>query len=201
MHQDALAKHRRAEYTRQARRALPHAVRRGTRRAQPHLPVNHLADRSKHRRDVGRMVRLLLLLLGMLTAGRPGHREAASYPAARARGRTGPGVYPDPDGLEDDAGWLGDEAAWQDQPGPLAPWHARPVGRTDPGYGPGGGAGPRRRRISPKIKWAAVVLVLGLIFRRAIASVVLTTLSAALHLVGINAHLPNISFAWPGQTV
>src|SRR5215475_11060552 len=138
----------------------------------------------------------------MVTAGRPGHREGALYPAARARGRTGPGVaYPDRDGLEDDTGWPGDEAGWQDQPGPLAAWHGGPVGRTDPGYGPGGGAGPRRRRISPKIKWAAVVLVLGLIFRRAIASVVLTTLSAALHLVGINAHLPNISFAWPWQTV
>jgi len=148
------------------------------------------------------MVRLLLLLLGMVTAGRPGRREAALYRSARADGRTGPGVvYPHPDWPEDDTGWPGDQADWQDQPGPLAPRHAGPAGRTVPGYGPRGGPGPRRRRISPKIKLAAVVLVLGLIFRRAIASVVLTTLSAALQVVGINAHLPNISFAWPWQTI
>jgi len=44
-------------------------------------------------------------------------------------------------------------------------------------------------------------VVVGLIFRRAIASVALTALSAALQLVGINAHLPSISFAWPWQTI
>jgi hypothetical protein len=41
----------------------------------------------------------------------------------------------------------------------------------------------------------------GLIFRRAIASVVLLALSAALHLIGINVHLPHIKFAWPWQTI
>jgi hypothetical protein len=46
-----------------------------------------------------------------------------------------------------------------------------------------------------------VLLVAGLIFRRAIAFVVLVALSAALHLVGINAHLPKIKFAWPWQTI
>src|SRR5262249_804259 len=40
-----------------------------------------------------------------------------------------------------------------------------------------------------------------LIFRRAIASVVLMALSGAFHLVGINAHLPSVPFAWPWQTV
>jgi len=46
-----------------------------------------------------------------------------------------------------------------------------------------------------------VLLVTGLIFRRAIASVVLMTLSAALHLVGLNVHLPSVKFAWPWQTI
>lgn len=41
----------------------------------------------------------------------------------------------------------------------------------------------------------------GLIFRRAIASVVLIALSAALHLAGLNIHLPSIRFAWPWQTI
>ena len=44
-------------------------------------------------------------------------------------------------------------------------------------------------------------MVVGLIFRRAVASVVLLALSAALHLIGINVHLPNIKFAWPWQTI
>ena len=46
-----------------------------------------------------------------------------------------------------------------------------------------------------------MLLVIGLIFRRAIASVVLMALSAALHLVGLNVHLPSVKFAWPWQTI
>ncbi len=141
------------------------------------------------------MVRLLLFLLSTLTTGRPGHREAAWYRAAGPGGRTQPRVeYPGP-------GRPAADGAWQDQPGPLAPWPPGAVGETDPRHGKAGGPAPRRRRISPKIKWAAIVLVVGLIFRRAIASVVLTALSAALHLVGVNAHLPSIQFAWPWQTI
>jgi hypothetical protein len=49
--------------------------------------------------------------------------------------------------------------------------------------------------------WVAVLLAAGLIFRRAIAAVVLLTLSAALHLVGINAHLPHVQFPWPWQGI
>ncbi|MGE5290884.1 MAG: hypothetical protein ACM3ML_27555 [Micromonosporaceae bacterium] len=59
----------------------------------------------------------------------------------------------------------------------------------------------RRRRISPRVKWAAAVLAVGLIFRRAIAALVIITLSAALHLVGINVHLPSVKFAWPWETI
>jgi hypothetical protein len=66
---------------------------------------------------------------------------------------------------------------------------------------PGGRSGRRRRRLRPWVKGTAVILVAGLIFRRAIASVVLIALSTALHLVGINVHLPNIRFAWPWQTI
>jgi hypothetical protein len=65
----------------------------------------------------------------------------------------------------------------------------------------GGAFRPRRSRISPWIKRTAALVAVGLIFRRAIASVVLIALSAALHLVGINIHLPSIRFAWPWQTI
>jgi hypothetical protein len=46
-----------------------------------------------------------------------------------------------------------------------------------------------------------VLVVAGVVFRRAIASVVLLALSAAMHLIGISAHLPSIKFAWPWQTI
>ncbi len=66
---------------------------------------------------------------------------------------------------------------------------------------PGGNSGPPRRRVAFWVKGTAAVIVIGLIFRRAIASVLLIALSAALHLVGVNVHLPHIKFAWPWQTI
>lgn len=45
------------------------------------------------------------------------------------------------------------------------------------------------------------MVLLGLVFRRALASAVLMALTAALHLVGINLHLPHIKFGWPWQTI
>jgi hypothetical protein len=59
----------------------------------------------------------------------------------------------------------------------------------------------RRRRIPLKVKWAAAIVVIGLVFRKALAFAVVTALSAALHLVGVNVHLPHIRFAWPWQSI
>ena len=73
--------------------------------------------------------------------------------------------------------------------------------RRPPGRGGPGRPGRRRRWIPRWLKWSAVLLVIGLIFRRAIASVVLMALSGMLHLVGIHVHLPSIKFAWPWQTI
>jgi hypothetical protein len=84
--------------------------------------------------------------------------------------------------------------------------------RADESYGPkdpgallthpnGPDSSPRRRRIPPWVTWTTAVIAAGLIFRRAIAFVVLVALSAALHLVGLNVHLPRIGFAWPWQTI
>jgi len=138
---------------------------------------------------VDRVVRLLLLLLGTLSAGGPRQQTTAWYRAGE------PGVdeeaapaYPGPD-----------DSAYQ--PVPLPPWHPSPGGRPGPGRWTGGAGGPRRRRIPLGIKWAAVAVVVGLIFRKAIASVVLMALSAAFHLVGVNVHLPSVKFAWPWQTI
>jgi hypothetical protein len=137
---------------------------------------------------VDRVIRLLLLMLGTLTAGGPGPRATAWHPD------DGPDVdqepaptYPGPDGSPY-------------QPVPLPPWHPSAAGR---GGGPDrwhGGRG-RRRRVPLGVKWAAAVLLVGLIFRKAIAAVVLMALSAAFHLVGVNVHLPSVIFAWPWQTI
>ena len=61
---------------------------------------------------------------------------------------------------------------------------------------------PRLRpRIPRWAKWAIFIAVAGLVFRRAVAWAVLAALSAALHLIGVNVHLPNIKFGWPWQSV
>jgi hypothetical protein len=140
------------------------------------------------------MIRLLLLLLGTLGAQRPGQRSAAWYRADDLDGGPEAGAgYPGPDGPVDTDGWPID-------PGSLPPWRDGRAGAITRAGVPGG-RGPRRRRIPLGLKWAAALVVIGLIFRKAIASVVLMALSAAFHLVGINAHLPSVRLAWPWQTV
>jgi hypothetical protein len=47
------------------------------------------------------------------------------------------------------------------------------------------------------LRWTAVIVLVGLIFRKAVAWLAVTALGAALHLIGINAHLPSVKFAWP----
>jgi hypothetical protein len=128
------------------------------------------------------MIRWLILLLGMVTT-RPG-ASFGTQEGDRAE-FTGPGpddtwiVARDPlageghAGAADDAGWGG-------------PVRLRRV---------------RRRRFPRWLKWAVGLTLAGLVFRKVIAFAVLATLSAALHLVGLNVHLPSIKFAWPWQTI
>jgi hypothetical protein len=142
------------------------------------------------------MVRLLLCLLGMITAGRP-PRPASRAAADHSPGGADPGTrYADPGAPDVSRVW----------PGQL---EAQPPGRAgaDGGAGPSlvrGNGGPRRRRgrrVPLWVKGAAVAVALGLIFRRAIASVVLIALSSATHFLGINVHLPSIRFGWPWQAI
>jgi hypothetical protein len=69
-------------------------------------------------------------------------------------------------------------------------WHLPPEARL-----------PRRRRIPLKYKVAALVVLAGLIFRKAVAWAVLAALAGTLHLIGINVHLPHVRFGWPWQSV
>lgn len=92
---------------------------------------------------------------------------------------------------------------WPAQPAAVSAGHPRADGGVDQ-ISTAETAEPasrRRRRIPPWIRWTAVVLVVGLIFRRAIVAVVLMALSATLHLVGVHVHLPSVRFGWPWQTV
>ena len=63
------------------------------------------------------------------------------------------------------------------------------------------GSTGRRRRISLRVKWVVAIVVIGLIFRKAIAFLVVTALSGALHLVGIDVHLPHVKLAWPWTSI
>jgi hypothetical protein len=79
--------------------------------------------------------------------------------------------------------------------------HTQPYSDTAP-YPPR----PRRRRpLRPRVPrwatWTAVVVVIGLVFRRAVAWAVLAGLSAALHLVGVNVNLPHLKFGWPWTSI
>jgi hypothetical protein len=130
----------------------------------------------------------MLFLLSLLTGNRPAQRELAWQQAGGSYG--GGRVIPrgEPDGADRPGPGAGD---WPDPPAP-----ARPIpGRPDPD---GPARPPRRRRIPPWAKWTGVIAV-GLIFRKAIASLALIALSAALHVVGVNVHLPSIKFGWPWQ--
>jgi hypothetical protein len=63
---------------------------------------------------------------------------------------------------------------------------------------PGGPPQPRRRRFPRWAVWAALIVVVGLMFRRVVAWAVTGVLSAALGLFGV--HLPHVSFGWPWST-
>ena len=138
------------------------------------------------------MIRLFLLLLGTLTTVKRDHWDATAY---RAPGLASSTVTADPDVAAPDAAGQAGAAApqtWPARPGPPYPagpggWWTRP--------------GPPRRRLRPWVKWAAVLVLAGVIFRRAVASVVLVALSAALHFLGFSIQLPHIKFAWPWQTI
>src|ERR1700748_1208891 len=122
-------------------------------------------------------------------------RRASAWAGAGDRRQSGyPGaLYADPQAPP---------GTWPDGPGPQRPWSQR-AGPTAPDERPRrrGPGPPRRRRIPLWVKGGAAVVLAGLIFRRAIASVILMALSASLHFLGFNVHLPDIKFAWPWQTI
>ena len=142
------------------------------------------------------MVRFFIFLLGMLTmsrAGSPRFASARDQESASTRelpNQSGPQVYGAPHGPQAGSGprpaqRYSDGGEW---------WPA-------PGFDRSSGSTGRRRRIPLRVKWVAVILLIGLIFRKVVAWAVLLALSAALHIVGVNVHLPHVKLSWPWQSV
>ena len=138
------------------------------------------------------MFRFLILLLGMLTT-RAGKQEAGSF-------RTeGEGNWEDAGPWLEGPGYAADDT-WVVPREPLPPAGRREVDGLRPRR-PDRVPGGQRRLVPRWVKWAAFLAVAALVFRKAIAFAVLVTLSGALHLIGLNVHLPNIKLAWPWTSV
>jgi len=133
------------------------------------------------------MLRLLIFLVGMLSSSRAGGRAPSRPGAPYDRGA----ALREPD--EDDTWYLPPQAL-----PPRRPYRepGGPATRPLPSQG-----GRRQRRIPLKYKVAALLVLAGLIFRKAVAWAVLAALAGTLHVVGINVHLPHIRFGWPWQSV
>jgi len=132
------------------------------------------------------VTRLVLFVVSILTGGRPGQRGLAWQQAGGSYGSSPVIPRTEPDGVDRPG-----PGGWPDRPGDPARPEPEPDRRA---YA----RPPRRRRVPRWAKWAAVIAA-GLVFRKAIASVALVALSAALHVVGVNVHLPSIKFGWPWQ--
>ena len=65
--------------------------------------------------------------------------------------------------------------------------------------------GRRRRRWYSRVprwaRWSAGTAIVILVFRRAVTWAVITGASGALHLTGVNPHLPHVTFGWPWSSL
>jgi hypothetical protein len=139
---------------------------------------------------MGQMLRIVIFLVGMLSTRRPGG-TAPVRPAGPYRRVAPPDPYPED---EDETWFVPSPPRPRAAGGPL-----RPSGTVPLPVQPDRRS--RRLRIPRKLTWAAILIMAGLIFRKAIAWTVLAALSATLHLVGLNVHLPHVKFGWPWQSV
>jgi len=144
------------------------------------------------------MVRFFILLLGMLTmsrAGSPRFTSVRDQDSSRQQrpSRAGPQPYVAPRRPQ---AHVGPRPAQRYDDG--GEWRPAP---DESGFNGSTGFRGRRRRIPLRVKWVAALLLIGLIFRRAVVWAVLLALSAVLHVVGVNVHLPHVRLSWPWQSI
>jgi hypothetical protein len=159
------------------------------------------------------MFRFFIFLLGMLTTSRTGR---PGFGSVRDEDSPGTGERPIPSGRQPYRAPHGPRAdsgvPWTQQFSDGEEWWPDPDeslsgpprgGQSNGSKGFKGSTRSkgRRRWIPLPVKWAAVIVVIGLIFRKAIAWAVLVALSGALHLVGVNVHLPHVKLSWPWQSI
>jgi hypothetical protein len=167
------------------------------------------------------MLRFLIFLLGMLTTSRAGSpRFSSAWDQDSSSTRelpdpSGPQLYSASRGTRPRSGpppapRYSNGGEWWPSPdeSPSGPPGGGPSGpelgpKKERRFGPGGFKGfrGRRRWIPLPVKWGVVILLIGLIFRKAVAWAVLVALSSALHLVGVNVHLPHVKLSWPWQSI
>lgn len=140
------------------------------------------------------MIRILMLLVGMLSTSRPGGPGRSRLPSEQPYRRSDPAVHGE--AREDDDTWVLPPRAL-----PAQRRYADPELETAQVYWDGRRRRIRRQRVSRRLGWAAVLVLVALIFRKVIAWAVLAALSAALHLVGLSVRLPHVTLAWPWQSI
>ena len=147
------------------------------------------------------MVRFLIFLAGMLATSRAGNPRRASFlaedphdsgelPVADVPGGWDVLYRPEEGGQPDSRGWPPARRTDRLREAEPGPGRKKRINRNG-----------RRRLIPLRLKWAVVIVLIGLIFRKVVAWAVLVALSAALHVVGINGHLPHVRLSWPWQSV
>jgi hypothetical protein len=149
---------------------------------------------------VDRVIRIALALLSLITAhGRA--RALLAGPAAAMAPAAGLAPPAIPGGIPATGATPVTGTSPATATSPARPADAAAGPAPWPPQAPPPGPPPRRWRLRTRIIVGAALVLTGLIFRKAIASVVLAALSATLHIVGLNVHLPTVKFAWPWQVI
>ena len=148
------------------------------------------------------MIRLLVLALRLLARNRTARLALASAAGSLAASARPPARVPaaragDPGSV---AGGDGSHLRWGRPAGDSDTAPLPVIGQSSPGGAPPQVPPPRKSwlpRVPRWLRWAVIIAVIVGVFRRAATWLLLTALSGALHLIGVNVHFPNVKFGWP----
>jgi hypothetical protein len=146
------------------------------------------------------MIRLLALALKILARSRIARLALASAAGSlAAQARPADALVPAARAAGPGSSMSGDGSRL---PGRRLPGDTAPLPVT--GQSADGGAPsqapprkPRLPRVPRWLRWTVIIAIVVAIFRRAATWLLLTALSGALHLIGVNVHFPDVRFGWP----